>query len=442
MYRVNPIAVFLGPTLSPVEARNILEADYYPPAGMGDVYRAMSHGVQTILLIDGVFHQAPSVWHRELLDAIAEGITLVGASSMGALRAAELSPFGMLGHGQVFAWYRDGVIEADDEVALVHGTHEEGFLPISEPLVNIRYTLQQGVRDGTLTPADARELAAYAQSLYYPQRSYDALLDSPLVRAWPTDKRDVLARYFYTHRVDLKRQDAISALRYCQQQSITPQRALPSCLHPSVARMKWELVPALYGQLLTPQGRVTGDELLQSMRMDEEQVSALRETLSRRCFLLEWARQNAIACPDAHLSAFTQQWERDHGVDSQGNWLRANGLLRGTYQRLLAERALADWIIRQGPAYFGLSPTEGWTAWHHANGSRFILEWARQNGVSCPADQDPVGWIVEQGPEYFGIIWSLEVALVRESQITGEAAHIAARMAAHTAASERECAHV
>lgn len=479
MYRINPIAVFLGPTLSHAEARDILEAEYYPPAGMGDIYRAMADGVQTILLIDGVFHQAPSVWHRELLDAMAEGITLIGASSMGALRAAELYPFGMLGHGQVFAWYRDGKIEGDDEVALVHGTQDEGFLPISEPLVNIRYTLQQGVRDGALTHADARELAAYAQGLYYPQRSFDALLDSPLARAWTRDRRDALAQYLCAHRVDLKRQDAISALRYCQQQTATSGAGRPATPPPapSITRMKWELVPALYGQLLTPQGRISGDELLQHARMDERLVSTLRETLTRRCFLLEWARQNAITCPQAHLRAFTELWEREHGVDPQGNWLRANGLLQGTYHRLLAELALADWITQQGPASF-ISQPEALAEWDDADDSCFILEWARQNGVSCPpdwlvayaqsrqetgqagpagaiADAALVAWIIEQGPEYFGIVWSLDVALVRELQITGIAAQMAAYIASRAAGArnadgiaapatinEREQAHV
>ena len=42
---------------------------------------------------DGVFHTERSIWHRELLEAVACGIHVIGASSMGALRAAELEPF-------------------------------------------------------------------------------------------------------------------------------------------------------------------------------------------------------------------------------------------------------------------------------------------------------------------------------------------------------------
>ncbi len=131
-------AVFLGPTLRKDQACALLDAAYYPPARKGDVYRLIGSGVKTIILIDGVFDSTPSVWQRELLQAMDEGIQVLGASSMGALRAAELHPFGMIGYGTIFEWYRDGMIDGDDEVALWHGSEESGFRPLSEPLVNIR----------------------------------------------------------------------------------------------------------------------------------------------------------------------------------------------------------------------------------------------------------------------------------------------------------------
>ena len=50
-------------------------------------------------LIDGYFERVPSVSHKEILWAMSQGIVVIGAASMGALRAAELAPFGMLGVG-------------------------------------------------------------------------------------------------------------------------------------------------------------------------------------------------------------------------------------------------------------------------------------------------------------------------------------------------------
>ena len=60
---------------------------------------------------------------------------------MGALRAAELHTFGMRGVGRIFEAFRDGEVEDDDEVAVVHGPAELGYLVLSEPMFNIRATL-------------------------------------------------------------------------------------------------------------------------------------------------------------------------------------------------------------------------------------------------------------------------------------------------------------
>ncbi|HVQ13831.1 MAG TPA: TfuA-like protein, partial [Vicinamibacterales bacterium] len=102
------IVVFLGPSLPVDEARRILPARYLRPAQCGDVLRARRLSPKVIAIVDGVFASTPSVWHKEILLAIDDGIAVVGASSMGALRAAELAPFGMIGIGRIFDAYRDG----------------------------------------------------------------------------------------------------------------------------------------------------------------------------------------------------------------------------------------------------------------------------------------------------------------------------------------------
>jgi hypothetical protein len=195
-------AVFLGPSLRKERAAEIFDADYYPPARKGDVYRILASGVRTIVLIDGVFHSTPSVWQRELLDAISEGVVVLGASSMGALRAAELHQFGVIGYGRVFEWYRDMVIDGDDEVALWHGPEEYGYRHLSEPLVNIRYTLEGAVEDRCLTAEQADQLLRYAKRLHYPSRSYRQLLDSPVVKGWPQKDVANVRQYFRAHGKD------------------------------------------------------------------------------------------------------------------------------------------------------------------------------------------------------------------------------------------------
>ncbi len=113
------IIVFLGPSLDQAAAERILSAHYLPPARRGDLLAAAEKGATIIGLIDGVFHQESAVAHREILAAIKKGVRVVGASSMGALRAAEMDTLGMVGIGEIYRMYKSGELESDDEVALV-----------------------------------------------------------------------------------------------------------------------------------------------------------------------------------------------------------------------------------------------------------------------------------------------------------------------------------
>ena len=60
---------------------------------------------------------------------MSQGIHVFGSASMGALRA-ELCPFGMVGVGRIFEAYRDGELEDDDEVAVIHGPPRPAILPV------------------------------------------------------------------------------------------------------------------------------------------------------------------------------------------------------------------------------------------------------------------------------------------------------------------------
>src|SRR5262245_20044755 len=141
--------VFLGPTLPVEEARAILDAVYLPPARQADIVSAITtYRPQVIGLIDGVFAQSLSVWHKEILFALSRGIHVYGASSLGALRAAETAAFGTVGVGEVYRLYASGELTDDDDVALAHGDAASGFRPASEPMVNLRKTFEQARSEG------------------------------------------------------------------------------------------------------------------------------------------------------------------------------------------------------------------------------------------------------------------------------------------------------
>jgi hypothetical protein len=142
MAELEKILVYLGPSLSLTLAREILpEAIYRPPAKQGDfVTDVVNFSPTIIILVDGVFHENLSVWHKEIVYALQyPGVTAIyGAASMGALRAAELDWIGMIGVGRIYEWYRDGLTEDDSEVALDYAEHLGLYHANTVPLVDIR----------------------------------------------------------------------------------------------------------------------------------------------------------------------------------------------------------------------------------------------------------------------------------------------------------------
>jgi hypothetical protein len=207
------ICFFTGPTLSAGDVRRAsakLDADVavLPPIQQGDLLRMINDLPDVIGIIDGYFHQVPSVQHKEILLALENGARVLGAASLGALRAVELDIFGMEGIGEVYQLYKDGRIDGDDEVAVLHTGPEDDFRRLTEPLVNIRHQLRRARRCHVITPRTARLLSSVARRMHYSERSYEAVLLS--AGKYCSDRAQLGAfREFVLHEPsDLKREDA------------------------------------------------------------------------------------------------------------------------------------------------------------------------------------------------------------------------------------------
>ncbi len=204
--------IFAGPSLPPRLRPADPRLDWRPPARQGDVYRAALERPAIIGIIDGYFETVPSVWHKEILWAMAEGIHVYGAASTGALRAAELAPFGMKGVGKIFEAFRDGLLEDDDEVAILHGPAELGYPALSEAMVNIRATLEQAVSEGVIEAEPAVRLTEIAKALFYKERDYSAILQKAAERGLPEPLLEVLSGRLPYGRIDAKLADALAML--------------------------------------------------------------------------------------------------------------------------------------------------------------------------------------------------------------------------------------
>ena len=148
------------------------------PAVLGDVARAVIDGATAVGIIDGYFENTASVWHKEILYALSRGVQVAGAASMGALRAAECAAYGMVGIGAVYARYASGEIVDDDAVGQVHGPEELGYVPLSDPLVNIEATLDAVSRGGGITDTEHAALVDTARATFFKDRTYASVLDA------------------------------------------------------------------------------------------------------------------------------------------------------------------------------------------------------------------------------------------------------------------------
>src|SRR5262249_17502091 len=141
------------------------------------------------------------------------GIRVYGSASMGALRAAELAPFGMVGVGQIFEQYHAGHLQDDDEVAVVHGSPDSEYVAESEAMVNVRFTLAAAAARQVIGPGVQSALEQLAKRLFYPDRAYPRLLRQGAAEGLPAAELAALEAWLPRGRVDQKRADALAMLR-------------------------------------------------------------------------------------------------------------------------------------------------------------------------------------------------------------------------------------
>jgi hypothetical protein len=204
---------FLGPSLSLPSARAIAPSvAYHPPASLGDVYQLTRTGAETILIIDGLFDSLPPVWHKEILYAMSCGSTVAGCASMGALRAAELHRFGMIGLGTVFEQYRDGRLTDDDEVTVTHAPAEFGYRCISTAMIDIRYALSRAERDGIISPETSELACSRAKQMFFPERNWKDIIQSAVAAGAPSLEAADLLTFVQASNLSIKAEDAANAL--------------------------------------------------------------------------------------------------------------------------------------------------------------------------------------------------------------------------------------
>lgn len=340
--------VFAGPTLNRAEVEAAGDVVCLPPAARGDVYRVALMRPRALGIIDGYFDGVPSVLHKEVLFAMAEGIHVFGAASMGALRAAELHAFGMQGVGAIFEAYCDGRFEDDDEVAVAHGPAETGYAGVSEAMANIRATLARAASKGVIGAATRDNLEAIAKAAFFQERRWPDLLDQASARGLPDAELEALRAWLPGGRIDQKRADALALLEGLR--AFLASDPGPKRVDYNFEWTEpWDSAFALGARFVDSSGGA-GDGLLDENVLDELRLEggAYRRAIERALFRLLGLREcerRGLKTDPAATRRQLSRFRAEQGLFARQDldrWLAANQLNAASLERLLADKVRLD----------------------------------------------------------------------------------------------------
>jgi hypothetical protein len=166
--------VFVGPSLAGADLPGLSTATLAPPIKRGDL--AAVDGYDTVVIVDGEFGQSDSVSPKEILTVIECGKTVIGAASMGALRASELDRSGMVGVGWVYDYFRRQAVRRDADVALAYSSFD--FTPLTIPVVDVAYWMEQAGAAGLIDKRGRSLVVKVARRFFFAERTADRLGDA------------------------------------------------------------------------------------------------------------------------------------------------------------------------------------------------------------------------------------------------------------------------
>lgn len=333
------IIVFAGPTIGADEIRSLLpSATVLGPAMCSDVYVEAQRRPIAIGIIDGLFESVPAIFHKEVLWALANGVRVVGAASMGAIRAAELDVFGMEGVGQAYQLLKNGEID-DDDVAVAHATAEYDYRSLSEPLVNMHVTLGDAVEAGLIRADEASLLRSLAKQHFYPDRSYPQMLEDGRDNGIDANRLAALERWLVNGRRNVKRDDALALLARLAE--------LSHAAAPFVADFRFNRTVyfrSLQDDAARRPARGTGrhQDVLEELRLRPKESAGVLPRAEARAFATELARMEREPLDQESVDEASDRVRRHLALllpEEFRSWLENSGLTLGHYGRIIRDEA-------------------------------------------------------------------------------------------------------
>jgi TfuA protein len=164
--------VFAGISLSRTKIRKVIAADVRDPVMQGDLDKLSDRRV--VAIIDGELTPGSILPLDEVRRSLDRGMTIVGAASLGALRAYEMREEGMKGYGWVYEAYCANRISGTDEIAVAYQPYWNQ--PLTVPLVNVRFCLDRLVRQTKISVTEAANVMGALKAIEIEDRDWQNVL--------------------------------------------------------------------------------------------------------------------------------------------------------------------------------------------------------------------------------------------------------------------------
>ena len=205
------IIVFAGPSLSPDLKEQHPQMTFRGPVLQGDIaHEADISTANIFVIVDGYYKSVPSIWHKEIIYANNKGKIVIGCSSLGALRAAELASYGMIGRGKIYEWYKENEITRDPDVAVAHGPEEEDYKSYTVPIVNIKATLE--FSDKKIKSQDIEGTLDLSREIFFEHRTMPSLIKK--IRSSKIEDKEKICFIIENEYIDQKKIDCAETLKW------------------------------------------------------------------------------------------------------------------------------------------------------------------------------------------------------------------------------------
>lgn len=186
-----------------------------PPIQRGQLLKDIDLGYNVVAIVDGKFDQNLAVTPSEVMDALRAGVRIYGASSMGALRAAECENYGAIGCGKIFEFIKKSENFRDDflgQLFIDQKTFDQTFQWKNKTYVDFYFAAADLAAKKKISKKHAEKIREIYQQIFYAERGLDSLLQ--LVHKQKKDAAELtqVAQLIFAEKITQKSRDAMELL--------------------------------------------------------------------------------------------------------------------------------------------------------------------------------------------------------------------------------------